>query len=127
MLICVPLMLVAFFVFFFISIAGLFGHSWNSESGTLGVILFIGSVIVMVVCSIFSFAVSVRRYHDRDKSGWWMLIALIPYIGAIWQLVELGILEGTEGANRYDGATAATPASSPEPQKVTVGDMMANA
>lgn len=32
-------------------------------------------------------AVSVRRLHDIDKSGWWILICLIPLIGAILLLV----------------------------------------
>ena len=48
-----------------------------------------------------SLAVFAKRWHDRDKSGWWSLIALVPFIGAIWLLVELGMLEGTRGANQY--------------------------
>ncbi len=36
-----------------------------------------------------------------DKSGWWMLIALIPIIGSIWFLIELGFLAGTPGPNRF--------------------------
>lgn len=47
------------------------------------------------------FAVYAKRWHDRDKSGWWTLIALVPIIGGIWLIVELGILGGTNGANRY--------------------------
>lgn len=46
-------------------------------------------------------AVYVKRFHDRDKSGWWVLIALIPIIGFFWILIELGILEGTAGPNQY--------------------------
>jgi uncharacterized membrane protein YhaH (DUF805 family) len=42
-----------------------------------------------------------KRWHDRNKSGWWTLIVLIPLIGAIWLLVELGILTGTPGENRF--------------------------
>ncbi|TGR16409.1 DUF805 domain-containing protein, partial [Mesorhizobium sp. M8A.F.Ca.ET.197.01.1.1] len=42
-----------------------------------------------------------KRWHDRNKSGWWTLIGLIPIIGGIWLLIELGILEGTRGANQY--------------------------
>jgi uncharacterized membrane protein YhaH (DUF805 family) len=45
-------------------------------------------------------AVSVRRLHDVNKSGWMMLIALIPLIGAIWLLV-LFVTEGTRGPNKY--------------------------
>lgn len=46
-------------------------------------------------------AVLVKRWHDRDKSGWWVLIALIPLIGWLWQLIECGFLEGTPGSNRF--------------------------
>jgi uncharacterized membrane protein YhaH (DUF805 family) len=42
-----------------------------------------------------------KRWHDRDKSGWWSLIGLVPIIGGIWMLVELGFLRGTEGPNRF--------------------------
>lgn len=34
-----------------------------------------------------SVAVSIRRLHDTDRSGWWLLIALIPLIGAITLLI----------------------------------------
>jgi uncharacterized membrane protein YhaH (DUF805 family) len=42
-----------------------------------------------------------QRYHDRNKSAWWILIGLIPVIGGIWQLIELGLLKGSEGSNDY--------------------------
>ena len=48
-----------------------------------------------------SIIVHIKRFHDRDKSGWWVLIGLIPIIGPIWLLIELGFLAGTPGANRY--------------------------
>jgi uncharacterized membrane protein YhaH (DUF805 family) len=46
-------------------------------------------------------AVSIKRWHDRDKSGWWILITLIPFIGWLWQLIECGFLDGTQGPNKY--------------------------
>ena len=46
-------------------------------------------------------AVSVKRWHDRDKSGWWALVYLIPLIGLLWTLVANGLLRGTAGANRF--------------------------
>lgn len=46
-------------------------------------------------------AVSVKRWHDRDKSGWWVLISLVPVIGWLWALVETGFLRGTPGPNRF--------------------------
>ena len=46
-------------------------------------------------------AVAFKRYHDRDKSGWWVLICLIPVVGNLWQFVELALFPGTPGPNRY--------------------------
>jgi uncharacterized membrane protein YhaH (DUF805 family) len=46
-------------------------------------------------------ALQVKRWHDRDKSGWWVLIAFIPIIGAFWVLIECGFLDGTPGPNRF--------------------------
>ena len=46
-------------------------------------------------------AVSVKRWHDRDKSGWWVLINLLPVIGWLWALIDNGLLRGTPGPNRY--------------------------
>jgi len=51
-----------------------------------------------------SIAVGVRRLHDTDKSGWWLLIGLIPCVGIIILIVFLAT-EGTRGPNRY-GASA---------------------
>ncbi len=45
-------------------------------------------------------AVGVRRMHDQDKSGWWLLIAFIPIIGWIVLLVFY-LTDGTRGANQY--------------------------
>jgi uncharacterized membrane protein YhaH (DUF805 family) len=49
----------------------------------------------------FSLAIYAKRWHDRGKSGWWSLIILIPIVGAIWILVELGCMRGTDGPNQY--------------------------
>jgi uncharacterized membrane protein YhaH (DUF805 family) len=46
-------------------------------------------------------AVSVKRWHDRDKSGWWALVQFVPVIGLVWTLVENGLLRGTLGRNRF--------------------------
>ena len=42
----------------------------------------------------------VRRLHDRDKSGWFMLISFIPILGAIFLIVMLAE-KGTPGKNKY--------------------------
>ena len=44
--------------------------------------------------------VAVRRMHDINKSGWWLLLALVPVFGAIVVLIFY-CLPGTPGANRF--------------------------
>jgi len=46
-------------------------------------------------------AVQAKRWHDRDKSAWWVLINLIPVIGFLWSIIENGFLQGTPGPNRF--------------------------
>lgn len=59
-------------------------------------ILFVGSMALIVP----TIAVAVRRFHDQDKSGWMILLSLIPLIGGIIFLVFM-CLEGTHGPNRF--------------------------
>ena len=44
-------------------------------------------------------AVSIRRLHDLDKSGWWLLLGFVPIAGLI--LLYWYCLKGTEGDNRF--------------------------
>ncbi len=63
-----------------------------------------GMIPIIIVSLLFLYpalAVYTKRWHDRDKSGWWTLIIFVPVIGAIWWLVECGFLRGTDGANRF--------------------------
>lgn len=66
--------------------------------------LAIGSPILYALYAIAtllpSLAVGVRRLHDTDRSGWWLLISVIPLVGAIVLLVFM-CLEGTRGENKY--------------------------
>lgn len=54
--------------------------------------------------------VTVRRLHDGDRSGWWILVGLIPFVGFIVLLVFM-VLPGTEGDNQY----GPDPVKQPEP------------
>lgn len=45
-------------------------------------------------------AVSVRRLHDTGKSGWWLLIGLVPFVGGIVLLVFM-VLDSQRDANQY--------------------------
>ncbi|MBF0106905.1 MAG: DUF805 domain-containing protein [Deltaproteobacteria bacterium] len=56
---------------------------------------------MLILLTIFWITVNIRRWHDRNKSGWWVLLALIPIIGGILTIIELGFLKGTNGPNRF--------------------------
>jgi uncharacterized membrane protein YhaH (DUF805 family) len=58
------------------------------------------SGIALLALFLPGLAVAVRRLHDTDRSGWWLLIGLIPLIGFIVLLVFY-CTEGTRGANRF--------------------------
>jgi uncharacterized membrane protein YhaH (DUF805 family) len=45
-------------------------------------------------------AAAVKRLHDRGRSGWFLLLALIPFVN-IWIMIEVYFLKGTEGANPF--------------------------
>lgn len=45
-------------------------------------------------------AVSVRRLHDTDKSGWWLLVGFVPLLGALLLLIFF-VQAGTSGPNSY--------------------------
>ena len=49
--------------------------------------IYLLSVIYSLLLLVPSLAVGVRRLHDVGKSGWMLLIALIPLIGAIWLVI----------------------------------------
>ncbi|MCX6047595.1 MAG: DUF805 domain-containing protein [Chloroflexi bacterium] len=57
--------------------------------------------LVSLILLIPNLAIAIKRWHDRDKSGWWILIVLIPIIGWLWALIEEGFLAGTPGPNRF--------------------------
>lgn len=63
----------------------------------------LGSILILLISlALFvpGLAVQVRRFHDQDKSGWFVLLNLIPYLGGIIVLVFM-CLEGTRGPNRF--------------------------
>jgi uncharacterized membrane protein YhaH (DUF805 family) len=77
-------------------IGGILGGS--SEGGSVIGSAIIGLYVLAVI--IPSIAVTVRRFHDQDKSGWFVLLAFIPFIGSLILLVFM-CLEGTRGPNRF--------------------------
>jgi len=45
--------------------------------------------------------ITVKRWHDRNRSGLMYFIRIIPVLGLAWTLIECGFLDGTPGRNKY--------------------------
>ena len=63
-------------------------------------VFFIAYVVWTLGTLIPALAAGVRRLHDTDRSGWFMAIALIPFVGLIVLVVFLAT-QGTPGPNQY--------------------------
>lgn len=68
----------------------------SSLGSIVGIILGIYSLAIIIP----SLAVTIRRFHDQDKSGWMFLLAFIPAVGGLIVFVFM-CLEGTKGDNRF--------------------------
>lgn len=71
----------------------------------------VGGIVVLVVYVLalwISLAIAVKRWHDRNKSGWWIFIMFVPVVGPFWYLIECGFLPGTSGPNTYGADPLAT-------------------
>jgi uncharacterized membrane protein YhaH (DUF805 family) len=89
-----------FFLFnmIFAFLAAIIDNVLGTASSELGYGIFYG--IYALAMFIPGLAVAVRRLHDVGKSGWMLLIAFIPLIGAIWLLVLL-LTDSQEGTNNW--------------------------
>ena len=86
----------------------LFRHTddlYSSESlyavntmGPIGIL----TTIYFIAASVPYLAVAVRRLHDTNRSGWWVLIKIIPIVGLIVIFIFM-VLDGTPGDNRFGG------------------------
>jgi uncharacterized membrane protein YhaH (DUF805 family) len=93
-----------FALFQFIAVVGLFivlavvgglGGGSNAAAGLIAILVIVASVIMFLV----GLPLTIRRLHDSDKTGWWVLIGLIPFGGIV--LLVFTLLEGTPGPNRF--------------------------
>lgn len=84
-----------FFVLFnlIISIVISMVEAGIGTGGVLGLIYMLGVFLPSV-------AVAMRRLHDTDRSGWWLLLSFVPIIGVIALLILMA-LDSTPGDNRF--------------------------
>ena len=99
-----------------------------TAAGLAAPLFIIMLAVVFIPWLMWGFAIRTERLHDRDKSAWWLLLfygspavldhlawfaaamghsllqpvlALTGFVLTIWGFVEIGLLPGTEGSNRY--------------------------
>src|SRR5262249_10252423 len=87
-----------------ILVAVVIGIIWavSSDIGVWIMVLFWLAILLP------SIAVSVRRLHDTDRSGWWFLISLIPFGSLV--LLFFFLVDGTPGTNKYGASPKMAPA-----------------
>ena len=74
-------------------VAAIMGSGY--ASGFLGFVLLVIGLAILIP----SVTVGVRRLHDTDKTGWWMLLAFVPFGGLV--LLVFFAMKGTDGPNRF--------------------------
>jgi uncharacterized membrane protein YhaH (DUF805 family) len=99
----------------------------DDNDAAAGLFPHLANILLTLVFAWFYAAASIKRLHDRDKSGWWMVpfivatglysgfgarlggswaavaVGIAVYIAFIWGLVEMYFLKGTHGPNRFGG------------------------
>ena len=87
-----------FWLFWLINVAINYGLQLIAVPlGTIGMVIVLLFSLAILVPSL---AVAARRMHDIGKSGWWVLINLVPLIGSIWFIV-LAAKDSVAGSNKW--------------------------
>ena len=89
------------FWLFNLTVFALFGILDFTVNGKLTFKRNITSTVFSLVILWPVLAVQAKRWHDRNKSGWWQSVNIVPIIGGLWSLFDVGLLEGTRGENRF--------------------------
>lgn len=87
-------------VYAFLAVVLLATTTPREGPGGMGILAVGLMFIVAIGTAVPSIAVTVRRLHDQDRSGWMTLLCFVPYVGSIVLLVFM-CLGGTRGPNRY--------------------------
>lgn len=105
-----------FLIVMLVVVGGLFALSMASmvnaeDPSSAGAMASVPMMIAMLVLLWPALAIQAKRWHDVDKSAWWILIGLVPVVGGLIALVFNGFIAGTPGANRFGPVPANASAS----------------
>lgn len=92
------LIYLALFVVGFLVIGG--SADAYGETSALGGLMLAMIMLALLGLLVPLLAVEVRRFHDQDRSGWFVLLNLIPYVGVIL-VYGMMLVDGTRGDNRF--------------------------
>jgi uncharacterized membrane protein YhaH (DUF805 family) len=85
-------------------VASIIDNILGTDSGNTGLV----AGLVALALFLPTLAVSVRRLHDTGRSGWWILLGLIPLIGAI--ILIVWYCQDSQGPNAYGPSPKESPA-----------------
>ncbi len=81
----------------YVLLGGMSDDNGNPHLSPAALILY---ACLYLVLGVIGVSFQVRRCHDRDRSGWFVLLWLLPILN-IWGLIEMYFLAGTPGTNRF--------------------------
>jgi uncharacterized membrane protein YhaH (DUF805 family) len=86
------------FVIVLVGVLGIIDQRLNPGVSLGAFSIFNGLVSLALILP--GLAVAIRRLHDIDRTGWWVLLGFIPVIGTLW-LIYWACQPGTSGPNRF--------------------------
>ena len=89
-------------------VLGILGYAGRAAA-SVGVLV---SAVAFLLLIVPSLTVGIRRLHDTDRSGWWLLLGLVPYIGGLILLI-IFCLDGSPGPNRFGDRPGGNLSSAP--------------
>ncbi len=94
--------LITFAVWMFFGLYIVMSNSGSTEIPDENVIVTVAIAMFVLLPMIYiSIVTSIKRFHDNNKSGWFYLLTLIPYLGSLILLVMNGLMPTVKEGNRY--------------------------
>lgn len=71
------------------------------ESAIIGGFFTVLELAVYAAVAWICLAIQIKRYHDKNSTGWWVFINIIPGLGFIWAMIESGMMAGDTSDNPF--------------------------
>lgn len=78
--------------------------AYGPDLGNLNIRPLLIGLLLAIPVAWMSFCLLVKRWHDRGRSGWWVVVGLVPVVGNLWAVVECALLPGSVSGNKYGPA-----------------------